>query len=630
MEFRVACVLAALGSAVLASNASADPGAPIQLSQPNACLADVALAGCAADPFGSFDGPLEVVVAPGGGHVYVANGNSGSIGRFSRDPTTNAVGPLGSTSLIAPSYNGDTVGISSDGAVLVTGGGSTSGDGIVELLARDASAGTLDSLGCIEETGTGTCTDVSGIGGVRDIALPPSGQGVYVAGTWGAGDGEDPEAQPDGAVTSFSVDRATGTFTQLGCIPATVDGVALGPCNSGAQRIVAAVAAVVVSPDGRHVYSGGFNGIAGWDRDAASGALLNQVACLYRVEAQASCSQEDRLGAVSELAMTPDGEWMVAAAAGTVTVLDRQPLSGALSVVSCFEHSDADGPCPVLPGFQGASGVAVSPNGATVYTAGATSTASELRALRLDRVTGLLSSFACVASLAEPPCASGVGLLEAQDVSVADDGRGLYTVAREGTGTGESGALAAFSIEQPSAGPDDPGPTLPGTGAGSGGDSSGVPPPSASTGPRDTTRPRITQVVVSPRKWKRGRTLPRASAMPTGTTIRWRMNEAARVTLTFQRSRPGRRLGRRCLKPTRRLRLRPPCARVRAVAALTVFSGHPGVNRLRFKGRLPGETLGLGTYRVALEARDMAGNASDTRNSKTFRIVTARRRAARR
>lgn len=165
------------------------------------------------------------------------------------------------------------------------------------------------------------------------------------------------------------------------------------------------------------------------------------------------------------------------------------------------------------------------------------------------------------------------------------------------------------------AGPTSPGPAGPVS-----------PPPVIVVGPRDTTRPRITQVVVSPRRWKRGRTLPQASAMPSGTTIRWRMNEAARVTLTFQRSRPGRRLGGRCLKPTRRLALRPRCARVRSVAALTVFSGHPGVNRLRFRGRLPGKTLPLGTYRVALEARDMAGNASATRYSKTFSIVRSRRR----
>jgi Tol biopolymer transport system component len=152
-----------------------------------------------------------------------------------------------------------------------------------------------------------------------------------------------------------------------------------------------------------------------------------------------------------------------------------------------------------------------------------------------------------------------------------------------------------------------------------------VSPPPIVGDPRDTARPRITQVVVSPRRWKRGRTLPQASAMPTGTTIRWRMNEAARVTLTFQRSRPGRRLGRRCLKATRRLALRPRCTRVRSMAALTIFSGHSGVNRLRFRGRLPGRTLPLGTYRVALEARDTAGNVSATRYSKTFRIVRPRR-----
>ena len=66
------------------------------------------------------------------------------------------------------------------------------------------------------------------------------------------------------------------------------------------------------------------------------------------------------------------------------------------------------------------------------------------------------------------------------------------------------------------------------------------------------------------------------------------------------------------------------------MAALTVFSGHAGVNRLRFMGSLPGETLALGTYRVELQARDGAGNRSAKRYSKTFQIVPARQRPLRR
>jgi hypothetical protein len=50
----------------------------------------------------------------------------------------------------------------------------------------------------------------------------------------------------------------------------------------------------------------------------------------------------------------------------------------------------------------------------------------------------------------------------------------------------------------------------------------------------DVTPAAITPVRVFPRTWKRGRRLPRASAR-TGTRISWRLSEAARVRIVFQR-----------------------------------------------------------------------------------------------
>jgi hypothetical protein len=138
----------------------------------------------------------------------------------------------------------------------------------------------------------------------------------------------------------------------------------------------------------------------------------------------------------------------------------------------------------------------------------------------------------------------------------------------------------------------------------------------------DTTRPNVSAVTVSPRRWRRGAGMPRFSRARIGTRIRWRLSEDARTTLTFQRALPGRRVGSRCLRPTRARRGRPRCTRFRNAGSLTRANAKAGLNTLRFQGRLTRtRRLGLGRYRLSVGARDAAGNRSVTRRSATFRIV---------
>jgi hypothetical protein len=146
--------------------------------------------------------------------------------------------------------------------------------------------------------------------------------------------------------------------------------------------------------------------------------------------------------------------------------------------------------------------------------------------------------------------------------------------------------------------------------------------PQPTPGAADTVRPKVTNVRVSPRRWRRGRTLPRISKAPVGTTIRWRLSEDARATLTFQRAVSGRRVGRRCLAPTPGLSKRRRCTRFRKAGSLTVGKAKAGLNRVRFQGRLTrSRRLRLGRYRVGVRGRDAAGNRSRTRYSAKFQIV---------
>jgi TolB protein len=130
----------------------------------------------------------------------------------------------------------------------------------------------------------------------------------------------------------------------------------------------------------------------------------------------------------------------------------------------------------------------------------------------------------------------------------------------------------------------------------------------------------ISSVAAIPRRWRRGSLLPRFSLAPKGTTIRWRLDEAARTTLTFAKAANGRRVGRRCVRPTRANRNRRRCTRYLTKGALR-YQGKVGLNRVRFQGRLSRtRTLTIGRYRLRVGAVDAAGNRSRTRTT-FFTIV---------
>jgi Tol biopolymer transport system component len=147
----------------------------------------------------------------------------------------------------------------------------------------------------------------------------------------------------------------------------------------------------------------------------------------------------------------------------------------------------------------------------------------------------------------------------------------------------------------------------------------GPPPPD---GPiPDTTRPVISNLALSRKRFRRGNRLPVASQTRVGTTISFRLSEAGRATFSFQRARPGRRVGRRCARPTPRNRTRRPCKRFVRAGSFR-FAAKAGANRVRFQGRLTrSRRLAQGSYRVIVSARDAAGNTSARNPRASFTVV---------
>lgn len=141
----------------------------------------------------------------------------------------------------------------------------------------------------------------------------------------------------------------------------------------------------------------------------------------------------------------------------------------------------------------------------------------------------------------------------------------------------------------------------------------------------DATRPALSAVSMSNKRFRvsRNSTPVVASAQrraPRGTTFRFTLSEAAKVSLRIERARPGRRTGGSCRRPIRRLRSRPRCTRYVKAGRTLTRDGAFGANRLAFSGRIGRKALKPGTYRALLGAADQAGNKAATRRLK-FRVV---------
>ncbi|HEY7629386.1 MAG TPA: choice-of-anchor Q domain-containing protein [Thermoleophilaceae bacterium] len=105
-----------------------------------------------------------------------------------------------------------------------------------------------------------------------------------------------------------------------------------------------------------------------------------------------------------------------------------------------------------------------------------------------------------------------------------------------------------------------------------------------------------------------------------GTRVSYGLSEAATVTFTVQRARPGRRSGKRCGKPTRRNRAKKRCTRWVGVRGSFQHQGAVGANQFRFTGRLRNRKLAPARYRLVSVPTDAAGNKGK-RTTRKFRIV---------
>jgi len=237
------------------------------------------------------------------------------------------------------------------------------------------------------------------------------------------------------SVTAFRRNRRTGALTQLPPGIGCVSGLPIPGCALG--RALVAPDVVVVSPDGESLYAGSFfgNAIASFkrERNGALAQLSETAGCI--AEAITGCAPAVALGAPEGLAVSPDGTSVYAAAAlsNAVTALDRDPASGALSQPAGADGCIANAPlggCAVGVQLAGANAVAVSPAGRDLYV---TSLLSDSVTSFSRSVAGILTpkpaTHACLVWLRAVGCSFGRALSAPEGLALSPRGSNVYVAA---------------------------------------------------------------------------------------------------------------------------------------------------------------------------------------------------------
>src|SRR6266542_3470455 len=220
---------------------------------------------------------------------------------------------------------------------------------------------------------------------------------------------------------------STGALTGQGCI----QNFGRTDCGVTAPGLITANG-VAASPDGKSVYVTSLLGdaIVRFDRDTTTGALTPQ-GCI----ADAGISgcgvgvTQQGLDTATGVAVSPDGKSVyVASQADTAIVrFDRDTTTGALTGQGCIaDVGDAAGCGTVQQGLAQATGVAVSPDGKSGYAV----SFGEGAIVRFDRdtTTGALTGQGCIADVNDfAGCGTTQqGLASADGVAVSPDGRSAY------------------------------------------------------------------------------------------------------------------------------------------------------------------------------------------------------------
>jgi 6-phosphogluconolactonase (cycloisomerase 2 family) len=245
--------------------------------------------------------------------------------------------------------------------LIVAAGGGDEGSNAIVTLNRAPSNGALSFASCASNDGgdgrlgsDGVCSDADGISSPSALAMTPDGRWLYVT------------SRTSSSLTWFERDPTTGALTQRGCLKNFTwpgERCITAPLLNGASG-------VVVSPDGHSVFvaAAQSGSVTAYARDATTGQPT-RVSCVSDSGNDGLCTNAAGLRGVHDLAITPDGEKLLAVAPRVGAVDEFNVASdGTVTQHACFGDPVAGGGrCTAVPSLSGASAAVLSTDGRDLY-----------------------------------------------------------------------------------------------------------------------------------------------------------------------------------------------------------------------------------------------------------------------
>ncbi len=445
--------LAALASLGTATGAAAAPsgsggtkakaiGTLSQLPGARGCIVDESKAAgsCASaralDEPGPFMGSNALALSPDGRNLYVASSKSDAIAVFSRNKRTGNLKQAGGKGGCIATGGADgcatAIGLDGPNSVAVSPDGvnvyATSRDtGAVIAFRRNPKSGALVQPpgGCIAELAIPDCTAGRALAGADVVTVSPDGANVYVGAFFG------------NAVATFDRDPSTGLLTQPADDTGCITEAPTANCATGVA--LASPEGMAVSENGAYVYvaTAVSNAVVVLARDPSTGALTQAAdgtGCITDADL-AGCTTGVQLAGANAVAVNPDSGdvYVTSLTSNSLTSFSSSGSAGLTQkpgTSGCTVFLVAVG-CSFARALSAPEGVAVSPDGVSVYVAAFASGAIDV----LDRNTtsGDLAQKprrpGCVAKGNVPGCERARKMKGVSSIVISSDGRHVYATA---------------------------------------------------------------------------------------------------------------------------------------------------------------------------------------------------------
>jgi DNA-binding beta-propeller fold protein YncE len=496
-----------------------------------------------------------------------------------------------------------------------------SGNAGIVALARDSSTGGLSEAQCVfDDPAPMGCDTARDVGASQGIVISPDGLHAF-------------SNLPDG-ISNLDRDPATGRLTQpagtAGCISDDgTDDQGNPTCATG--RFLDGLYSMAISPDGHMLYATAGDGLGTGGvvflRVAADGSLSqpNDHPCTSNTGNNGSCESGRGLESPQGITMSPDGGqvYITSQAGDDGDALDTYAIAAADGSVGGGDCMTVDGRSDALTGTCATGGPrledpyppAVSPDGTSLYLP----TFANGAVLGFHRETAPVCQPATASTPFLKPvtitlsCSDPDGDPVSNWVVTSNPAHGSVNPVNQSTHTVQyfpgfffSGVDSfTFTVNdgQNTSAPQTATVTI------------GPPPPH----PPPPPTPQLSRVHQSHARWREpGKA--KKHAPPVGTTFRFTLNTAAKVTLTFTQRLSGRTVGGTCVPRSRDNAKRRACTRTKARGSFS-FAGDLGeVDRRDFSGTIPHHgRLPVGRYTVTLTAKH--NNLHSAPKSLRFTIV---------